>query len=284
METIVSLDDPRVAAYRNLRDRTLRGESVFVAEGHVLARRLLESRFEAESILVEEEYADEFDRCAAGRVPVYVAAKALLLGIVGFPFHRGALVVGRRPPARTLEEVLSDAGPRSATGPLRVVILPEVTKPENLGLVFRSAAAFGIDAVILGPRSCDPLSRRALRVSMGGVLTVPFIRSADLRSDLSRLKDSWGLELAAAVLESDARPLADAPWSPRSGVILGNEFDGVSADWLSLCERRLTIPMQPHTDSLNLGVAAGIFLYEMTSQRRTDGIGAYEGRLRRPAK
>jgi len=276
MERIGSLDDPRVAAYRNLRDRTLRGESIFVAEGYVLARRLLESRFEAESILVDEEYADEFERRAAGRMPVYVASKTLLLSIVGFPFHRGALAVGRRPPPRKLEEVLAADRPGPSSDRLRLVILPEVIKPENLGLAFRAAAAFGIEAVLLGRRSCDPFSRRALRVSMGGVLSVPFTRSADLGSDLSALKRRWGVELTAAVLDEDAPSLADASWPPRAGVVLGNEFDGLSADWLSLCDRRLTIPMRPNTDSLNLGVAAGIFLYEMTTVRETGETGQSE--------
>lgn len=268
MERIGSLDDPRVAAYRNLRDRTLRGESVFVAEGCVLTRRLLASRFETESLLVDEEYADEFQQLAAGRMPVYVAPKTLLLSIVGFPFHRGALAIGRRPPPRTLEEVLAHAAPSPCRQPLRVLVLPEVTKPENLGLAFRAAAAFGIDAVLLGPRSCDPLSRRAMRVSMGSVLTAPFARSTDLARDLAALRNHWGVELNAAVLDKDAQPLACAAWPPRSAVVFGNEFDGLSADWLSLCDRRLTIPMQPNTDSLNLGVATGIFLYEMTAARR----------------
>lgn len=267
MERIDSLEDPRVKAYRSLRDRTLRGESVFVAEGCVLTRRLLESRCDAESIFVDEEYADEFERLAAGRMPVYVATKSLLLGIVGFPFHRGALAVGRRPPARTLDEVLDGVRPGPSSDPLRLVILPEVTKPENLGLAFRAAAAFGIEAVLLGRRSCDPFSRRALRVSMGGVLTVPFVRSVDLGSDLRALKTCWRVELTAAVLDRDAPSLAEASWPLRAGVVLGNEFGGLEPEWLSLCDRRLTIPMQPGTDSLNLGVATGIFLYEMTAPR-----------------
>lgn len=267
MARIRSLDDPRVAAYRNLRDRTLRGESVFVAEGCVLTRRLLASRFEAESLLVEDEYADEFEQLAGGRVPVYVAPKTLLLDIVGFPFHRGALAIGRRPPAQTLAQILVNAAPQPSSEPLRLVVLPEVTKPENLGLAFRAAAAFGIDAVLLGMRSCDPLSRRALRVSMGSVLTVPFARSTDLASDLSALRDRWGVQVSAAVLDKDAQPLAGVSWPPRAAVVFGNEFDGLSSDWLSLCDRRLTIPMQLNTDSLNLGVAAGVFLYEMTKVR-----------------
>ena len=168
MERIGSLDDPRVAAYRNLRDRTLRGESVFVAEGCVLTCRLLASRFETESLLVDEEYADEFQQLAAGRMPVYVAPKTLLLSIVGFPFHRGALAIGRRPPPRTLEEVLAHAAPSPCRQPLRVLVLPEVTKPEPRPRV-QAAAAFGIDAVLLGLALRAPLP--APCVSMGSVLT-----------------------------------------------------------------------------------------------------------------
>ncbi len=267
LELITSWDDPRIAAYRNLRDRTLRGESLFVAEGLILTRRLLESPYETESILVEEGFAQEFEQLAGDRVPVYVARKDLLLKIVGFPFHRGALAVGRRPPSPKLDDVLEGQASRQGSDRLRLVILPEVTKPENLGLTFRAAAAFGVHAIVLGSRSCDPLSRRALRVSMGGVLTVPFVRSEDLRRDLSALKSDWGVELSAAVLDKDAPPLAEAHWSTRAGVVFGNEFYGVGKDTLSLCDRRWTIPMAPDVDSLNLGVAAGIFLYEMSKSQ-----------------
>ncbi len=268
LEPIASLDDPRIAAYRNLRDRTLRGESLFVAEGRLLARRLLESAYEAESLLVEEPFAEEFERLAGGRVPVYVARKELLLKIVGYPFHRGARRVGRRPPARRLEDLLDALTSRQGSDRLRLVVLPEVTKPENLGLTFRAAAAFGIDAILLGPRSCDPLSRRALRVSMGGVLAVPFVRFKDLKHDLAALKATWGVELSAAVLDKDAPSLAEARWPARAGVVFGNEFHGLEGDVRKLCDRRWTIPMQPSTDSLNLGVAVGIFLYEMAGPHR----------------
>jgi len=196
-----------------------------------------------------------------------VARKELLLKIVGYPFHRGALAVGRRPAPRTLDDLLAALASRQRPDRLRLVVLPEVTKPENLGLTFRAAAAFGFDAILLGSRSCDPLSRRALRVSMGGVLTVPFVRSADLKRDLATLKADWGVELSAAVLDKDAPPLAEARWPSRAAVVFGNEFHGLASDVCSLCDRRWTIPMEPDTDSLNLGVAAGIFLYEMTRPR-----------------
>jgi tRNA G18 (ribose-2'-O)-methylase SpoU len=260
MQRIHSLSDPRVAPYRNLRDRTLRGESIFLAEGELLAMRLLESDYEVESVLVSEAYAEKFQRAASGRCPVYVASESLLVEVVGFPFHRGALAAGRRRPSPSLDELVSRKG---LSDPLSLAICPDVTKPENLGLVFRTAAAFGTDAVLLGRRCCDPLSRRALRLSMGGVLRVPWTRSENLADDLRALKEHWRVELVAAVLDDRAERLMDLRWPPRAGLLLGNEMDGLGDQWLVLCDRCVTIPMQPGTDSLNLGVAAGIFLYQM---------------------
>ena len=261
MHRIDSIDDPRIAPYRNLRDRTLRGESLFVTEGRVLTLRLLEGPFEAESVLVADEYAEEFARRTGDRVPLYVAPEPLLLEIVGFPFHRGVLGAGRRKAPLRPDELLArfDLAAR-----LRLVVLPEVTKPENLGLVFRSAAAFGIDAVLLGQWSCDPLSRRALRVSMGGSLQAPWTRSDDILADLATLRSRWRVELAAAVLDPGAEPLAEVRWPDRAAVLLGNETEGLRDRLLWLADRRVTIPMRPGVDSLNLGVAAGVFLYAMS--------------------
>ena len=204
------------------------------------------------------------DELVGDRTALYVAAESLLLEIVGFPFHRGVLGCGRRPPPKTLEELMSAA---DRAGSLALVICPEVNNPENLGLVFRTAAGFGVDGVLLGPQCCDPLSRRALRVSMGGVLAVPFARSQNLLEDLQTLKSLHGLELLATVLDDRAERIQHLCWPPRAGLLLGNEADGLGDDYLSLCDRRVTIPMRPGTDSLNVGVAAGIFVYELMRSR-----------------
>lgn len=266
-EPIDSIDDPRVEAYRNLRDRTLRGESLFVTEGRVLTLRLLRSRYEAESVFVAEPYLEEVLAVVQDRAPVYVAPERLLLDVVGFNFHRGVLAAGRRPPMPLLEDVLPPPG---RPGPLRLVVCPEITKPENMGLIFRTAGALGIDAVLLGERSCDPFSRRSLRVSMGAVLVVPFRKSTDLASDLLRLRQSWNVELLATVLDPSAERLPQVSWPQRAGLLFGNESEGLRAEWLQIADRHVTLPMAPGVDSLNLGVAAGIFLYEMT---RTTGAG-----------
>jgi len=260
---IDSLDDPRIAAYRNLRDRTLRGEQMFVAEGRLLVARLLTSRFEAESLLVAEPLAAEFAPMAPDGAPVYVAAELFLRQIIGFQLHQGVLAVGRRRPERSLEELLGPPDGR----PLGIIVCPRITKPENMGLIFRVAAGLGADGLVLGPQCCDPFSRRCLRVSMGAVLRAPYRKSSDLAADLNALRDRWGVDLLAAVLDEYAVPLAGVRWPRRAALMLGDEFDGLSDPWLSYCVQRATIPMARETDSLNLGVAAGIFVYEMMRGR-----------------
>lgn len=264
---IESIDDPRVAAYRNLRDRTLRGERMFIAEGRLLTLRLLKSRYEVESVFVADDYVEEFGPLVPDGVPIYVAPEPLLLEIVGFNFHRGALGAGHRGNGLSLEEMLAAT---TVEQPVSLVICPEITKPENMGLVFRVAAGLGAYGVLLGERSCDPFSRRCLRVSMGAVLTVPFVKSANLLADLLALRDRWQMELLAAVLDEKAERLPDVRWPLRAGLVLGNEFDGLRDHWLALCSRRVTIPMHSGTDSLNLGLAAGIFVYEMMKARKAE--------------
>ena len=154
---INSLDDPRVAAYHNLRDRTLRGQRMFVAEGTLLVLRLLQSRFAAESLLVAEPLFAEFLPHVPAGVPIYVAAEPLLQAIIGFPLHQGVLAAGCRRPEMPLEEMLGPPGDR----PLGVIVCPRITKPENMGLIFRVAAGLGADGLLLGPQCCDPFSAAA---------------------------------------------------------------------------------------------------------------------------
>ena len=248
-----------MAAYRNLRDRTLRGERMFVAEGSLLVVRLLASRFAAESLLAAEPLVAEFVPRVPASVPIYVAAEPLLQAIIGFHLHQGVLAAGRRRPEMSLEEMLGPPHDR----PLGIIVCPRITKPENMGLIFRVAAGLGAEGLVLGPECCDPFSRRCMRVSMGAVLRAPYRKSSDLAADLDALRNRWGVELVAAVLDERAAPLAALHWPRRAAVMLGNEFDGLDGRWLEFCTHRATIPMAGQTDSLNLGVAAGIFVYEM---------------------
>lgn len=271
---IDTLDDPRVAPYRDLKSqRLVRDGNRFIAEGTKLVERLLDSDFVAESVLIAERRESEWAAKIPAEVPLYVLPQELGEQLTGFNFHVGVLACGLRKPNLSLDTALAQhrlpANLQSgASEPTRltVVVCPNCDNPENLGAIIRNGAAFGIDAVLLGRGCCDPFSRRVLRVSMGAALRLPILESPDLERDVRRLRDDWQVELLASVLDPTAEPLAQASKPRRLALFLGNEADGLDARWQSLCNRRLTIPMQPGTDSLNVAIAAGIFLHHFTSR------------------
>ena len=256
---IDSFDDPRIKTYQNLRDRTLRGESLFIAEGQLLTERLLASRFPVESLLVIERQLHRIEKLVPPEVPVYLAEESLVSQIIGYPFHLGMLAAGSRLEPPSLESLLEET-----TEPDRSrgwVVLPEVTKPDNLGLIFRSAAALGVEGILLGRPCCDPFSRRAMRLSMGAVLQLPYAWSDDLNADLKMMEDRSSFEILATVLDKDVTPLEQVAWPRRAAILFGNEYDGLHESLLGETVRRITIPMSAGVDSLNLSVSVGIFLY-----------------------
>ena len=257
---IESLDDPRMQMYRHLKaSNLLRDGRLFIAEGTKLVERLLASDFQTESVLISERREAEWGPKVPPDVPLYVVPQEIGEQLTGFNFHVGVLACGVRQPDRLLDDTL----PRD-TARLTVVICPNCDNPENLGAIIRIGSAYGIDALLLGRGCCDPFSRRVLRVSMGSALRLPIIESPDLEQDVRRLRDEWKLELFATVLDDAATPLSAAARSPRAGLLFGNEADGLDERWRSLCDRRLMIPMRRGTDSLNVAVAAGIFLHHFT--------------------
>jgi tRNA G18 (ribose-2'-O)-methylase SpoU len=257
---IHSVEDPRISLYRDLPKRNLTsGSERFVAESRHLVDRLLDSGFTVESILVAEGHLADVRRPETADIPVYVADTKLLREIVGFRFHRGVLACGLRRPYPTLADVVPSM-PRAAT----LVLMSQVQDPENVGAILRASAAFGIDAVVLGPHCADPFSRRVLRVSMGAVWKLPMTQSADVQRDITWLQDSAGIEVAATVLDADADPLVGATRSRRTALLFGSEGHGLDPTLIGACRRRITIPMQLGTDSLNAAMAAGIFLHYFT--------------------
>ncbi len=257
IEIIETLDDRRLEPYRNLKatNRT-RWSNQFIAEGALVVRRLLESDFEVASVLVSRRNEREFATLAAPECPVYLLEHALAEQLVGYTFHTGVLACGKRRASPAIEDVLAGAG----ESPL-VAVCPNVNDPENIGALIRLCAGFGVAAAVLGPGCADPFSRRVLRVSMGTALFVPVIETRDLRGFLLRLRDEFGFALQAAVLDPSAEPLEGAFRSNRTAILFGNEKHGLDDTWIELCQRKLTIPMAPRADSLNVAVAAGIFFY-----------------------
>ena len=184
----------------------------------------------------------------------------MLNDVVGFQFHTGVMAIGRRGPSPRLDDVLPAVG-RSV-----VAVCPDLNNFENLGSVIRTAAAFGVDALILGERCCDPFYRMSVRVSMGTCFRLPIVRCDDLQATLGQLRSDHGYTLLATVLDDAAELLPSVVVPERVAVLFGNEAVGLSAADAAACDRRVTLPMRRGTDSLNVAAAAAVFLYHLSSQ------------------
>lgn len=253
---ICSLEDPRLAVYHQLKRSNLtRWSGLFIAEGDKVVRRLLTSNIEVVSVLAAQSYLAEFASLAPAGVPLYVLPDALLPQIVGFNFHRGVLACGRRPPNASWPDVFADPD-----SPRTLLVLPSIQGPENLGLMLRTAAALGIDAVLLGPGCADAWSRRVLRVSMGLALHLPMRYAREVQAELRELARNWRVRLVAAVPHGGT-PLANARRHGRMAVLFGSEGSGLEPEFVACCHEQVAIPMAAGADSLNVAVAAGIMMY-----------------------
>ncbi len=266
MPTLVRIDDAgdsRVEPYRAIRERDLVGrQGLFVAEGTVVVERLAGSTtHQALSLLVADKRVEAlrslWSRFPA-EVPLYVAASAVLDAIAGFPLHRGVLAIGRRARGVQADTLLGEVGQGD------VLLLCGIANHDNMGGIFRNAAAFGIRAVLLDADCCDPLYRKAIRVSVGAALTVPF---AKLRrgQDALDLLDRHGFA-PVALSPAGGTPLSE--WRPdgRSAVLFGAEGPGLSTALLSRVPT-IRIPMMDGFDSLNVATASGIVLHQLTSRQ-----------------
>ncbi len=270
MEEIDSLDDPRLQYYRNLKDAELAAAgNRFVVEGHFVVQRVLVSEFEVESVLIARRKLKEMTPFLRENVPVYLVPDAMVNHIVGFQFHTGVMAIARRRPAMSLEEIMSRV--QQGGGLTTLVVLPETSSLQNMGSLIRVAAAFGVSGIIIGPGSVDPFYRLPIRVSMGTCFKLPITRSDDLRRDLLALREKWGVELVATVLDGDAQPLKQAGRGERLALLFGGEGYGLERSWVDLCDRRVTIPMKLGTDSLNVAVSAGVFLYHFSDSSASGG-------------
>ena len=260
--SIDSLDDPRIAHYRDLKDRDLaRTGDLFIAEGDYVVRRLLASQYQTVSVLLSTRRVDAIAPLVPPQVPVFVGDDAMIRQILGFKFHTGVIAVGRRLPSTPLARIF-----QGRTEPMTLVVCPEVSNSDNMGSLIRVSAAFGADAMVLGERCHDPFWRQSIRVSMGTIFSMPLVRSHDLLRDLAELRRRWDVQLVATVLADDAEPLAGARRSGRIALLFGNEAQGLDDAHVAACDRRVTIPMKLGTDSLNVSIAAALFLYHFTQE------------------
>lgn len=276
IQHIPDFSDSRLAPYQNVRDRTLRGESLFIAEGDLVVERLLKSRYQTESVLVSDHALERvqplLERHLSEETPIFVVPLEGMNDLLGFPFHQGVMALGKREEIWTLSDLMPLNVPEKQRSTNRrvIAVLPDITKPDNVGVVFRNCAALGADGILLGPQACDPLSRRGLRVSMGGVFQLPWVKTDDLNRDLDILRKEFGYLCCGTVLSGDAVELRKMQWKNRLALCFGNEYDGLKPETLEHCDVQVTIPMACGVDSLNLGVSSGIFLYDACFQTPAD--------------
>lgn len=283
MLRVVAVEDAEAGAldvFRDVRDKDLRGRGdVFMAESELVVRRLLRQPDRIVSLLVSPERLEAMRSALAvlgDDVPVYVGDVAAMTEIAGFHIHRGVLAAGRRPPwwEVTLGSALADAKKKRSA----VILAAEgMTNVDNMGGMFRNAAAFGVDGVVLDPTCCDPLYRKAIRVSMGHTLSVPWAISRDWPGDVRLLKQppgemgSGGWDCYVAAMESggDAQPLwrLKEAWEisgkPNLCLVFGSEGHGLSKGVLDAADGVFEVPMTAGVPSLNVAVAVGVALYEV---------------------
>ncbi|MBI1321973.1 RNA methyltransferase [bacterium] len=254
---IESLDDSRLDPFRSLKtSNATRDDDLFVVEGALLVERLLASRFETVSVLTHTGWFESPKFELPHDAPVMTLTRPAMTDLVGFSFHQGILACGRRRPWPSMSEIVGGIAEREKT----VVICPAIDNPENLGSIARTADALGVAAIVVGKESPDSLSRRVTRVSMGATLRLPILEFADVHEALDELA-SLGFEFVATLPGEGHVELLEFRRPERVGLLLGREREGLAAEFEARADHKVTISMTPGADSLNVGVAAGVFLY-----------------------
>ncbi len=258
---ITSLEQAGVEVYSTLTEAQLRNrlepdKGIFIAESPKVIHVALNAGYEPLSLLCERRHitgdaASLIERC--GDIPVYTGERDLLAALTGYTLTRGVLCAMRRPMPQPVADICRDAS--------RIVVIDGVTDTTNIGAIFRSAAALGIDAVLLTRSSCDPLNRRAVRVSMGSVFLVPWTW---LDAPISSLND-LGFKTAAMALTDDSIPLdaSQLKTVPRLAIIMGTEGDGLAPATIQAADYVVRIPMSHHVDSLNVAAASAVAFWEL---------------------
>ena len=265
VQDVADPDDPRLDDFRDLNSVDRRpdlpsGKGLVIAEGVLVVQRMLASRFTPHALLGTERRLAELKTDLAGTAaPFYRVSAEVMAKAVGFHLNRGVLAAARRVPELSVAQVTD--------GARTVAVLEGVNDHENLGSVFRNAAGLGVDAVVFGSGCADPLYRRAVRVSMGHALLVPYAWATDWPAELLALKRK-GFRLLAMTPSSEAQALPEAMAAARDervAVIVGAEGPGLTPATLRLSDVRVRIPMSRGTDSLNVATAAALAFYERTN-------------------
>lgn len=269
---ITDLSTPGLDVFARLTDRQLRSRqdpdrALFLAESVKVISHALDAGYAPVSLLMERRQLEGRAKALAqrcGDIPVYTAPREVLASLTGYELTRGVLCAMRRPPLPTAEAVCAHAR--------RVAVLEGIVDPTNVGGIFRSAAALGMDGVLITPTCCDPLHRRAVRVSMGAVFQVPWTVLGASPADwpergLAQLR-AWGFRTAALALDEHALPI-DHPRlaaAEKLAVVLGTEGDGLSGATVARCDDTVVIPMTHGVDSLNVNAASAVAFWQLRAR------------------
>lgn len=276
MPNVIAITDfsaPELDAFARLTERELLhccepGDGLFIAESPNVILRALDAGYEPVSMLMERKHVDGQAKEIVARcegVPVFTAGLPVLTQLTGFPLTRGVLCAMRRRPLPSAEDICKNA--------CRIAVLEDIMNPTNLGAIFRSAAALGMDAVLLTPACCDPLYRRAVRVSMGTVFQIPWAYLGSEPADwphpgLERLR-ALGFQTAAMALCDDSVSIEDPRLMQveKLAIVLGTEGDGLCARTIADCDYTVKIPMSHGVDSLNVAAASAVAFYQLAVKR-----------------
>ncbi|MBA4312058.1 MAG: hypothetical protein C0417_05470 [Chlorobiaceae bacterium] len=290
IQEVTSLDLPELQPYQTLR-RPLEHirDGIFVAEGEKVVRRLLTSDLIIISMLMTPQwhksfFPNKYQTSDIGLPPddhsktpilhhsipgihsaqqptVFIVEKNLIETIVGFNLHQGIMAIAKVPEQKTLDEMITEI-----TKPHLLIALDGLVNSENVGVIVRNCAAFGVDGIIVGENSSSPYLRRAVRNSMGAVFGLPVVHSTNLVESLSMIKKNYSTKIIAAHLGKD-NSIHTTDFNGNICIVLGNEGEGISKKVLDACDMSVTIPMMNGTDSLNVASASAVFLYEARKQR-----------------
>ena len=264
--SITSLDQPDLTPYRTLRQSVEQfRKGMFIAEGTMVVQRLLETAHTIISVLIAEEWLEEYREQLASRpeqITVFVGQKELLNTIVGYNLHQSIMALGKIPAQETLDTVLA-----KSTQPYLFVAMDGLANAENIGVLVRNCTAFGVQAILVGETSSSPYLRRAVRNSMGTVFKMPIVHCTNLGETLRILQASRQFKVFAAHPHTEEHSIQRTDFSGNSCLVFGSEGNGVSPHILSACDMPVAIPMERGVDSLNVASASAVFLYEVMRQR-----------------
>ncbi len=250
--------------FANLRDR--KDSDHFIAESEKIVARLLRSNLEIGSLyLTEEHFNSKKDLIQAhiqqSECNIFIASKEEMAEIVGFKLHQGILGAGKTPKEKRLDELIT-----GSNHPLLFVILDEVADTENIGAIFRTSLAMNATAIIIDNKSVNPWMRRAVRVSMGAIFELPVVTVESIPDCINELR-SKNVTAHATTLKDSAEPIWNCDLTNDCALVFGSEGHGIKAEIIECCNKEVTIPMSDSLHSLNVGIAHGIFLYEVMRQR-----------------